>query len=108
MAIAGLEQVLDWGITTIAATLAQTTGALATTLRGLGFDALPDERRGPHVLGVALPPALRSGLVASLGRANCFVALRSTTMRIAPHLHITPADVDRLVGSLETASRELG
>ncbi len=107
MAVAALEQVLAWGITRIEATLAHTTGALATTLRGLGFDAPPDEERGPHVLGVALSPALRSGVVAHLARANCFVALRGTAMRIAPHLHTTQADIERLVDSLETASREL-
>ncbi len=79
----------------------------ATVLRGLGFDALPDEQRGPHLLGVALPPALRSGLVPYLERANCFVALRGDSMRIAPHLHTTQADVDRLVDSLTTAARDL-
>ena len=57
------------------------------------------------MLGVALPPALRSGIVPHLARANCFVALRSTTMRIAPHLHTTPADIDRLVVSCEGAHR---
>ena len=28
-------------------------------------------------------------------------------MRIAPHLHITPADIDRLVDGLKAATREL-
>ena len=94
------------GFTRIEATLAQTTGALATTLRGLGLDALPDGQRGPHI--ARRRPCRRlfaSGIVPHLARANCFVALRSTTMRIAPHLHTTPADIDRLVYSLQGALR---
>jgi hypothetical protein len=29
-------------------------------------------------------------------------------MRIAPHLHITPSDIDRLVDGLTAAAGELG
>ena len=107
MAIAALEQLLAWGIPRISATLAGTTHAVSTQLSAIGFDVPPAAQRAPHLLGVAIPPTLRAGLVPHLERANCFVALRGRSMRIAPHLHITPADIDRLVDGLKAATQEL-
>jgi Aminotransferase class-V len=94
MAIAALEQLLAWGIPRISATLAGTTHAISTQLSAIGFDVPPASQRAPHLLGVALPPTLRAVLVPHLERANCLVALRGRSMGIAPHLHITPADID--------------
>jgi len=108
MAIAALEQLLAWGIPSISATLAATTDTIRTRLAAIGLEVPPEARRAPHLLGVALPPAIRAGLVPALERANCFVALRGRSMRIAPHLHVTPSDIDRLVDALAAATRELG
>jgi selenocysteine lyase/cysteine desulfurase len=107
MAIAALEQLLAWSTSRIRATLAATTEAISTQLSALGFDIAPEPQRAPHLLGVVLPPTMRAGLVPYLERANCFVALRGPSMRIAPHMHTTPADIDRLIDSLRAATREL-
>jgi selenocysteine lyase/cysteine desulfurase len=42
-------------------------------------------------------------VLASLERAGCYAALRGTSLRISPHLHVTPSDVDRLVAAVADA-----
>jgi selenocysteine lyase/cysteine desulfurase len=105
MAIAALEQVLDWQIPRIAATLARTTSEIARRLADLGLDAMPAERRGPHILGVRLPESARSVAPASLAALNCFAALRGETLRISPHLHTTPEDIECLQDGLRRVTR---
>jgi selenocysteine lyase/cysteine desulfurase len=105
MAIAALEQVLDWQVPRIAATLARTTSEIARRLADLGLDAMPAERRGPHILGVRLPEPARSVAPASLAALNCFAALRGETLRISPHLHTTPEDIERLQDGLRRVTR---
>ncbi len=103
MAIAALEQLRDWRVDRIAEALAGVTGRIAGQASRLGLDPLPADRRGPHLLGLRVPAPLRSGIVARLAADNCFAALRGETLRLAPHLHVTDADVDRLVAALADA-----
>ena len=104
MAIAALEQLLEWQVPRIAATLDQTTAMLAERAAALGLSPPPADRRGPHILGLDLPPEARDRLPAALAAAGCFVAVRGgTSLRVAPHLHITTEDVDRLIGALAEA-----
>jgi selenocysteine lyase/cysteine desulfurase len=101
MAIAALEQLLEWEVPRIAATLEGTTGALAERAAALGLSPPPPDQRGPHILGLDLPPDARDRLPAALAAAGCFVAVRGgRSLRIAPHLHTTSEDVDRLIGAL--------
>ena len=105
MAIAALEQVLDWQVPRIAATLARTTSEIARRLADLGLDATPAEGRGPHMLGVRLPEPTRSVALSSLAALNCFAALRGETLRISPHLHTTPEDIECLQDGLRRVTR---
>jgi selenocysteine lyase/cysteine desulfurase len=98
MAVTALEQILAWGPARIAATLAGITGEIETRLKGAGAGVT--EPRGPHLLGVRIPDGGADRVAAALKAANCFVARRGDAIRIAPHLHTTPADVDRLVSTL--------
>ncbi|WP_433381663.1 aminotransferase class V-fold PLP-dependent enzyme [Actinoplanes sp. CA-142083] len=93
MAIAALEQILEWGPPRIAATLAGVTAEIVRRLEGV----TATEPRGPHLLGVRVPGGATDRVAAALKAANCFVARRGDAIRIAPHLHVTQADVDRLV-----------
>jgi selenocysteine lyase/cysteine desulfurase len=102
MAVAALEQLLAWGVDRIAATLALVTADLTERAAALGLDVPAAEARGPHLLGLQLPGAARDRILPALAEANCFAALRGEALRIAPHLHITPADVDRLIHTLAT------
>ena len=105
MAVTALEQVNAWGVERIAAALAEVTASIATATTKLGLDPLPAEQRGPHLLGVRIPDAVIHDIVPSLAAANCFAAVRGEMLRLAPHLHVNDADVDRLVDALTTALR---
>jgi selenocysteine lyase/cysteine desulfurase len=103
MAIAALEQIIGWEVPRIAATLARQTSEIALRAAGLGLDPVPDEQRGPHLLGVGLPEGARGRALSALADLNCFVALRGSSLRIAPHLHTTDEDVERLFQGLAQA-----
>jgi selenocysteine lyase/cysteine desulfurase len=102
MAIAALEQLLSWRVARVAEVLSRVTGTIAARAATLALDPLPAGQRGPHVLGVRLPESIRSDVVPRLAATDCFAALRGETLRIAPHLHVTDADIDRLMGALAT------
>jgi selenocysteine lyase/cysteine desulfurase len=101
MAIAALEQIAEWGVPRVAATLAGTTAEIARRAAELGLDPMPDEQRGPHMLGVRLPDPERA--MSALAEVNCFAAIRASSLRISPHLHSTEEDIDRLFEGLARA-----
>jgi selenocysteine lyase/cysteine desulfurase len=103
MAIAGLEQLLEWGVERIATNLRQRTDQLAARARELGLAPLPDDQRGPHLLGIDLPEASRSRVLKALAEQGCYAAIRGRALRIAPHLHVTDRDIDRFMAALEDA-----
>jgi len=103
MAIAALEQLLAWGAERISATLGQLTADIAGRVADRGLEARPPEPRGPHILGLGLPDRARDQVVPALAAANCYAALRGTTLRVSPHLHVVPDDVDRFVAALAGA-----
>ena len=100
MAIAALEQIAEWEVPRIAATLTLRTSEIARRAAGLGLDPVPDEDRGPHMLGLRLPESARDGVLSALKARNCFAALRGSSLRVAPHLHTTDEDVERLFEGL--------
>ncbi|WP_328475086.1 aminotransferase class V-fold PLP-dependent enzyme [Actinoplanes sp. NBC_00393] len=97
MAVAALEQVLAWGPSNIAATLATITAQISTRIAAAGIGVTVTEPRGPHLLGLRVPAGAADRVAAALKDANCFVARRGDAIRVSPHLHVTQADVDRLV-----------
>lgn len=104
MAVAALEAILEWGPDRIGATLAETTAAIADGAAALGLEPVPASERGPHMLGVKLPdPDRAEELTAALDAANCFAAVRGGSLRISPHLHNTPEEIERLVSALRDA-----
>jgi selenocysteine lyase/cysteine desulfurase len=103
MAIAALEQIVDWQVPRMAAALAARTTDIAARTADLGLDPLPAAQRGPHMLGVRLPEPVRARVLEALADVNCFAAVRGASLRIAPHLHTTDADVTRLFGALGRA-----
>ena len=100
MAIAALEQIVEWEVPRIAATLARRTSEIAQRAVDLGLDPVPDGQRGPHLLGLRLPERARGRALSALADVNCFAAVRGSSLRISPHLHTTDADVERLCEGL--------
>jgi selenocysteine lyase/cysteine desulfurase len=103
MAVAALEQVLEWEPPRIAATLSRTTGAIAAGATSLGLDSLAPSERGPHILGVGLSEGSGPAVIDSLNEAGCYAALRGSSLRISPHLHNTLEEVERLLAALAVA-----
>src|SRR5829696_8582886 len=104
VAIAALEQIHEWGVERIAAALRRVTADITDRLGAQGLvPSAPANGRGPHLLGVPVPPEARDGLLPALERAGWHAGLGGKSLRIAPHLHVTPDDVDRLVAAVAAA-----
>ncbi len=103
MAIAALEQLEEWTVPRVAATLAARTADISDRAARLGLDAASASQRGPHMLGVHLPEPARSRTLQALSDVDCHAALRGTSLRISPHLHTSDEDVERLFDGLATA-----
>jgi selenocysteine lyase/cysteine desulfurase len=108
MAIAALEQILDWNVAGIATTLHALNVQVAAQARELGLAPLPDNQRGPHILGIRLPEAARSRTLGALADNGCYAAIRGGSLRIAPHLHITDRDIESLIAGLRAATASTG
>src|SRR3954454_11747511 len=103
MAIAALAQIAEWQVPRVGAALAARASEIAARATGLDLDALPDEQRGPHMLGVRLPEPAYTRAPSALASVNCFAGMRGASLRISPHLHTTDEDVERLFAGLERA-----
>lgn len=103
IAVDSLQQMLEWGVTEIASTLAAITGQIAARAREMGLIIPPDELRAGHLLGLRFPDGVPAGLLDRLAEARVFVSVRGDSVRVAPHMHTTPADIDRLLSVLGEA-----
>ena len=101
MAVAALEQILDWGVEDIAETLSARTAAIADRARAVGLGSQSAELRAGHFLGLRFAEGIPSGLLDTLALESVYVSVRGSSMRVTPHLYNTDADVDRLFAALE-------
>jgi selenocysteine lyase/cysteine desulfurase len=101
MSLAAMEQVNDWGVANVAESLRSVTNAIAEGAAERGWVAASEEQRAPHLIGIRNPEGLPSQIAETLAAASVSVSIRGDSIRIAPHLHTTSADVDRLLGALE-------
>ncbi len=102
MAIAAMQQILDWGIDNIAATLAQKTRGMAARADAMGLRPAPEHLRAGHYLGLGFPAGVAGQLMERLSEQKIYVSVRGDSMRITPHLYNNDADVDNLFGALES------
>ncbi len=100
MAIAALEQLLEWQVDGIAAALALHTGRIEREAAALGLEPLQAGERGPHLLGVRLPGGTPAALASTLAARGVHVGVRAGLVRVAPHLYTTEEDVDLLLDAL--------
>ncbi len=100
MAVAGLQQILDWRVDRINASLATLNEKITNVAEDLGLDVTPAPERAGHMLGLRFPQGPPSGLLDRLKQQNVYVSLRGDSMRVAPHLYNNDADVDRLAAGL--------
>lgn len=100
-AIAALDQLLNWGIDEIQATLAARNADIAERGLALGLTTAPDHLRAGHFLGLRFPGGVPDGMIDRLAKNNVLVSIRGAAMRITPHVYNTDADVDKLFEVLE-------
>lgn len=105
-AVAALEQLQAWGVDSIAATLDALNRRIAERLLDLDFTIPPEHLRGPHLFGARLPAHYDGDLAGDLRARNVFVSRRGQSVRFAPHLNITEADVAQLFDALEAVTRK--
>ena len=103
MAIAALEQMLDWGVDEIAATVAPMTREIGERAAALGLQCAAPEQRLGHMIGLRAPGGLPAGLAERLAVDAVYVSVRGDAIRIAPHVFNEPRDIDRLFEVLEPA-----
>ncbi|MEP6491760.1 MAG: aminotransferase class V-fold PLP-dependent enzyme [bacterium] len=103
-AVAALEQVQEWGVARVAASLADINGRIQTRLESLGFELPPPGARCPHMFGARVPAHWTGDVVGALRAQQVFVSQRASSIRFAPHLHVTEADIDQLFAALATLS----
>jgi selenocysteine lyase/cysteine desulfurase len=102
IAVAALRQLLDWGVPRVAATLRRVTARVEREVRARGL-AVSSPDRGPHMLGVRLPPL--PGVAAALAAAGVHASVMGASLRLSPHLWTTEEDVARLGEALGVALR---
>jgi selenocysteine lyase/cysteine desulfurase len=100
MAITALEQILAWGVSNIAATLAVKTRSIAERAEQLGLTTSAENRRSPHYLGLQFPGGMPEGIHQQLADHHVHVSIRGDRMRVTPHVYNNDADIDRLIETL--------
>jgi selenocysteine lyase/cysteine desulfurase len=102
-AIAALEQLQAWGVCNVAHALGQINDRIASRLDALGFALPPSSQRCPHFIGARLPQGLTGDFVGSLRARHVFISQRGSSIRVAPHLHVTAPDIEQLFAALDVA-----
>jgi selenocysteine lyase/cysteine desulfurase len=83
--------------------LAATTAAIEIGACKRSFDAIPASERGPHMVGIRLSEPTPAELIGRLAERGVYAGVRSSWLRVSPHLHTTEADLDRLFAALDAA-----
>jgi selenocysteine lyase/cysteine desulfurase len=95
---AAMEQLLEWGIPDIAATLGAMTARIEARLSER--EVTGQKGRAPHFLSVRFPGGTPEGIEERLAAADVHVSLRGERVRITPHLYNDKADLERLFSAL--------
>lgn len=100
MAITALEQLLEWSVPQIEATIAGITEQIIAAVASLGYTAAPREHRASHLFGLRRPGGLPPGLGEKLAAHGVYVSIRGDAIRVSPHVFNTSGDVERFARAL--------
>ncbi|MBS0297040.1 MAG: aminotransferase class V-fold PLP-dependent enzyme [Proteobacteria bacterium] len=103
-AVAALEQLTAWGVPAIAESLGAVNARLIESLETLGFKVAPATQRCPHLFGARLPDGVGGDVVGALRSRGVYISQRGASLRFAPHLHVTEADIAKLFEALEATA----
>jgi len=102
MAMAGIDQVLEWQPAHIATALKACTDALDQQLDEAGLSEWKSPAHAPHITALRPPAGRLDAVHAALKQARIACTSRYGLLRIAPHLQVAPADMARVA---EAAAR---
>jgi len=102
-ALAALQKLDEWGITTISETLGATNERIAEILSGFGFETMAADVRAPHFQGARLPATDPRTLAERLVENNVYASVRGEYLRVAPHLYTDEEDLARFDEVLKLA-----
>lgn len=105
MALASTGQIRQWTPARIQRQLGEWTSELAARAPSLGLTCADPANRVGHMIGLKAPAGLPRDLVTRLAERDIYVAARGSSIRVAPHLHSTATDLDRLVDALRDLLR---
>lgn len=102
-AIEALKQIGEWGVPKISRHLYGVNRLLIEGFRSLGFTV--SQNTSPHMFGASPAPRLLSRVtlgevVRRLSVGGVYISQRGSSLRISPHLHVTPRDIDSLLGAI--------
>jgi selenocysteine lyase/cysteine desulfurase len=103
MGLVAFQQLLDWTVPRVTATLQMRTNEIAAKAEGFGLMTTPSDERAPHMLGVDFAPEAADRVATALRRANVIASMRGSSLRISPHLHNNDNDVSRLLEAMASA-----
>lgn len=105
MALAALGQIEQWTPARIQRQLGEWTAELGARAASLGLSCADPANRVGHMIGLRSPAGLPDNLVGKLAERDIYVGARGSSIRVAPHLHSTATDMDRLVVALRELLR---
>ena len=104
MLVAGLEQLLEWGVQRVSDYVGDLTGGLFASDRFLALSLVNEKPDVSHIFGLKLPDAVDpTGTTAHLKSRGIHVSVRGQFVRVSPHIYNDTADLEALVSALESA-----
>ena len=101
MAVAALEQVLEWQPARVQAYCTALTADLVDRVRARGYTVEAPDYRGAHLFGLRAPAGTDIAAVGErLRQRKVFVSLRGSALRVAPHVYNDARDIDALLAAL--------
>ncbi len=103
MAVAGMRQILAWGVEDIAASLGLLTARMGEEASAMGLAVAPAELRAPNYLGIAFSGGPPPNLLANLRARNVHVSVRGSSVRVTPYLYNNDSDIERFFSALQAS-----
>ena len=101
MLVAGLKQVLAWGVAGVQARCVALADAVVEDARSLGYAAEDGAYRAGHLFGLAPPPGVDAGAVCrALADRRVAVSARGGAIRVSPHVYNDADDTGALLDAL--------
>jgi selenocysteine lyase/cysteine desulfurase len=104
MALAAVDQLLDWSVDGVASSLRTVCAEIGRRCTELGLRAPAAGEHAPHMLGIEVPREVARVLGDRLTERGVIASVRGSSLRIAPHLHSTRDDIERLLAALADAT----